>query len=59
MSFNAPSSEKVTITNVLLGLGKTLPVHTTPVDALFYGREGSGYASWATRGWKSERAIRW
>ncbi|MBE3520056.1 MAG: cupin domain-containing protein [Firmicutes bacterium] len=40
---NVFSSEKTTITNVLLDPGGILPMHTTPVDTIFYVREGSGY----------------
>lgn len=36
------SSDDVVVTNVMLGPGQDLPVHTTPVDVFFYVRSGSG-----------------
>jgi len=36
------SSDDVVVTNVILGPGQELPVHSTPVDVFFYVRSGSG-----------------
>lgn len=36
------STDDVVVTNVILGPGQELPVHSTPVDVFFYVRSGSG-----------------